>query len=196
MDAYKNITSRDIETKLNDGQMRINRIISLAILAGSFFFLFVIMILSQKNPSVETTTETVGNPNIFLIVFLALGFIVYSTFMVFPKIFLRKDNLMKLLSVSSEDKIQDVIFDPVVKLIGIDRTLMIIRLAQLEGITLFGLVILMMNVGNKNVFANPTNWIFLLPLFFQLIYVLNNCITTEKTVSRIEVNILSAIKNM
>ncbi|MDP3149230.1 MAG: hypothetical protein Q8N83_08910 [Ignavibacteria bacterium] len=196
MDAYKNITSREIEAKLNDGDMRGNRIISLAMLGGSFFFLLIIIILSQKNASVETATRMVGDPNIFLIVFIALGFIVYSMFMVFPKIFLKKENLMKLLSATNEDGDQNNIVDPVTKIIGIDRTLMIIRLAQLEGITLFGLVILMMNVSEKNIFENPTNWIFLLPLFFQLIYVLNNCITTEKTVARIEANILSAIKNM
>jgi len=195
MNAYKNITSREIEDKLNDGHMRINRIISLAILGGSFFFLVVVFSLSNKNAAVETTTEMNGNPDIFLFVFLAMAFMGYSMFMVIPKLFLRKENLLKRLSNENADgEVSDD--NGALKLIGIDRTLLIIRLAQLEGITLLGLVFLFIGRGGQSIFENPVKLIFLLPFFVMLIFVLNNCMTVEKTVMRIENNILNTLRNV
>jgi len=195
MDAYKNITSREIEANLNDGHMRVNRIISLALLGGSFFFLVVVLSLSHKNVSVDATTEMNGNPDIFLFVFLAIAFMGYSMFMMIPKLFLRKENLIKRLSdENAEGEMSDE--NGALKLIGIDRTLLIIRLAQLEGITLLGLVFLFIGRGGQSILENPVKLIFLLPFFVMLIFVLNNCITIEKTVMRIENNILSVINNL
>lgn len=195
MDAYKNITSREIEAKLDDGNMRVNRIISLAMLGGSFFFLVVVLSLSHKNAAVEATTEMNGTPDIFLFLFLVLTFFSYTMFMMISKLFLRKENLVKRLSYENTDgEIGDD--NGALKLIGIDRTLLIIRLAQLEGVTLLGLVFLFIIPGGQNIFDNPVKLIFLLPFYVMLIFVLNNCITVEKTVMRIENNILSVIKNL
>lgn len=191
MDAYKNITGRDIEEKLNDGQMRVNRIISLALLGGSFFFLIIVLNLPGKSDAVEITN---GTPDIFPAVFLVMAFFIYTMFMFIPKIFLRKENLMKRLSfegVHNEPNIDN----GALKLIGLDRTLLIIRLAQLEGITLMGLVFLMIGGGGQTVLNNPVKLIYLLPFFVMLIFVLNNCMTVEKTVMRIENNLLNTIRN-
>ncbi len=192
MDAFKNITGRDIEEKLNDGQMRVNRIISLALLGGSFFFLIIVLNLPGKSDTVESTN---GTPDIFPAVFLVMAFFIYTMFMLIPKIFLRKENLMKRLSfegIPSEPNIDN----GAIKLIGLDRTLLIIRLAQLEGITLMGLVFLMIGGGGQRILNNPVQLIYLLPFFVMLIFVLNNCMTVEKTVMRIENNILSVIKSL
>ncbi|MBU0560103.1 MAG: hypothetical protein KKG93_11100 [Bacteroidetes bacterium] len=48
------------------------------------------------------------------------------------------------------DQNNQILEDPVLKLIGLDRTMMIIRLAMLEGVTLFALVILIKSVLEGN----------------------------------------------
>lgn len=194
MNAYKNITSREIEDKLNDGQMRINRIISLALLCGSFFFLVAVLNLNGKTVSVDTTSGMTGIPDIFLLVFLVMTFFSYTMFVLVSKLFLRKENLVKRLSYGNINS--EMSDDGVLKLIGIDRTLLIIRLAQLEGVTLLGLVFLFIIPGAESIFDNPVKVIFLLPFFVMLIFVLNNCMTVEKTLMRIENNILNTIRNI
>ena len=146
MEDYKNISREDIEEKLVGENLRVNRIISLALCMGATLFLLVIIFLYQKNLSsnVEIMENNVVDELIIVLAVLAIG--VYTFFFIIPKIYLKKENLEKQLSEPNIDQNNKIITDPVLKIIGIDRTVMIIRLAMLEGITLFSLVTLIQSV--------------------------------------------------
>ncbi len=120
---------------------------------------------------------------------------VYTFFLIFPKIFLKRENIEKQLSSTSVDKNNKLISDPVLKIIVLDRTMMIIRLAMLEGNTLVGLAALIQSVFGRIIYHNSNYWLLTIPLFILIIVVLTNYISKEKIISRIESDILMNIQN-
>jgi len=194
MEQFKSVTRFEIEKKLTSGHLRINRIISLALCAGAFLFLLVILFLYQKKTITQPELESISLINNLCLVFLLLVVVVYSTFLLLPKIFLKQENLKKQLLGVEYDQNNNKIDDPALRLISLDRTLMITRLAQLESITLFGLVVLMLSVLNGYIYVNDTLWLLTLPWFVMFGFTLTNYISKEKTIMRIENNILATIK--
>lgn len=194
MEQFKSVTRFEIEKKLTSGHLRINRIISLALCAGSFLFLVIILFLYQKKTITQPELESISLIHNLCLVFILLAVVVYSTFLLLPKIFLKQESLKKQLLGAEYDQNINKIDDPALRLISLDRTLMIIRLAQLEGVTLFGLVVLMLSVQNGYIYVNNALWLLTLPLFVMLGFTLTNYITKEKTIMRIENNILATIK--
>ena len=73
--------------------------------------------------------------------------------------------------------------------------MMVIRLAMLEGITLFGLVALIQSVLSRIIYFNDNYWLLTLPLFILIWVVLINYISKEKIISRIENEILFRLRN-
>ncbi len=195
MDEFKNITRNDIEEKLTGEHLRINRIISLALCAGPLFFLLVIVFLYQKNLSsnVEISQDNIVEEMIIVLSVLAVG--VYSFYFIFPNIFLKKANLVKQLSMPQMDKNNRLITDPVLKIIALDRTLMIIRLALLEGIALFSLVVLIQSLFIGVIYYNSNYWLLSIPVFIVIAVVFTNYFSKEKTVSRIESGILYKLQD-
>ncbi|MBU2506940.1 MAG: hypothetical protein KJ799_09475, partial [Bacteroidetes bacterium] len=109
----------------------------------------ILFLYQSKIPAdLEFTSSSVVDTLVFEFLFIAVG--VYSGFLIFPKIFLKKGNINKHLAVVFMDQNNQILEDPVLKLIGLDRTMMIIRLAMLEGVTLFALVILIKSVLEGN----------------------------------------------
>ncbi len=195
MEEFKNITRENIEEKLLGENLRVNRIISLAICVGPLLFLTVIIFLYQKNLSsdADILQNNVVDEMIMVLLVVALG--VYTFFFFFPKIFLKKENMLKQLSSTSVDKNNQLITDPVLKIIILDRTLMIIRLAMLEAISLFGLVILIQSVLSGIIYHNNNYWLLTIPSLILIMVVLSNYISKEKTISRIESDILFSLQN-
>lgn len=190
MEEFKNISRTQIEAKLDGENLRVNRIISLAIMSGAILFLCVIIFLYLKsdpkqinNPQTDLT-ETLT----MVLAFIALS--IYSGFFLLPKFFLNKKNIERQIKTMQLTNGHNSTNDPVQMLINIDRTLMIIRLALLEAVALFGLVILMLSILNGSIHENGIYWYLTAPLFLLIILVLTNFIPKEKMIMRIEGEIL------
>ncbi len=192
MDEYKRVTIEQIEAGLVGEPLRMNRIMSLALVMGTTLFLAVVLYIYQKNLSsdIEISYNAVDE---LIVVFLILALIIYPTFLIFPKIFLKGNKLeAKLLSSTlSLNNISTT--DPVINIISLDRTMMIIRLAMLEGVALFGLVALMLCVNSGLIYHNDNYWLLVIPLFIQAIAT-SSFVSKEKIISRIERDILFRIK--
>ncbi len=81
--------------------------------------------------------------------------------------------------------------DPGLELVFLDRTMMIMRLAMLEGLSLFALVILMISVLNGPIYTYGNFWFLVLPWVIQTIYILINYLSPEKYTERIMNNFVN-----
>ena len=120
----------------------VSRIISTAMVVGPTFFLLFIIVIHSKGQKSDISLNAISDVNAFIYVLIALGLCVYASFLILPKFFLSHQNLKKWMSKDFRDPQGNNIDDPVMKLIMFDRMFMIIRLAMLEGISLFAIVIL------------------------------------------------------
>ena len=192
MDEYKYISRYEIEEKLTGENFKINRIIGFALFTGPFILLLVVVYLYQQKEGGLSEQQSTDFIQIMLTVFLIMAASIYLLVAVLPKIFLSKENLVKMLS-STFVKKQDEKNSSVIKLILVDRTLMIIRLAMMEGVTLFGLVIMMLSVFNSVIYTNESYFLLVLPWIAQLIFTINNYFNKDKVVERIYNEILSVV---
>jgi len=189
MEEYKKISRRQIDEMLSGVPLKLNRALSLALVLGPTLFLAVVLFLYQDNLSsdVEVFPNVVDE---LIAVFLIFALTVYLMFSIFPKIFLKGNKLETQLN--SPHTIEKI--DPVIAIINLDRTMMIIRLAMIEGVTLFSLVILILCVNSGIIYYNDNYWLLVLPLLFQMVITIQ-FVSLEKTISRIERDILFRIKN-
>jgi hypothetical protein len=194
MDEYRNISRYEIENKLTGENFKINKIIGYALLTGPFIFLLFIIYLYQQNKGGTPEQQSVNLIELMRIIFFVLALSTYSLAAVLPKIFLRKEKIIKRLSGTSvQERYQNDA--PIMKLIGVDRTLMIIRLSLMEGVTLFGFVILMLSVSNSVIYKYESYWLLIVPWILQLIFTINNYFNKGKVVERIYNEILSVVNS-
>jgi hypothetical protein len=192
MDEYKYISRFDIEEKLTGQHFKINIIISSALLMGTFIFLLIVILMYHLKEGGTPEQQSLELIDIMIIVFCVITLSVYLFVGLFPKIFLRRDNIIRLLKALSIQE-QDKNDAPEIRLIGIDRTLMIIRLAMMESVTLFGSVILMLAVLDSVIYSNEALWFLALPFLVQLLFTINNYFSKEKAVERIYYTILQKV---
>ena len=94
------------------------------------------------------------------------------------------------------DQKRKLIDNPIEKLIGFDRIYMIMRLAMLEGISLFGIVVLFQAVTNGIIDDIPLLWLWIVPSFVLAIFAFKNYLRKESYVERIENQILIKLKRI
>jgi hypothetical protein len=193
MEEYQNISKTDIEDTLSGDILKINRIVFSALLIGPFLFLLIVIYLYQQKEAASPDLQSAELIEIMIIIFFILAVSIYSFVLLFPKIFLRKENTLKILSSQALLLEKQGIKEPVLNLIGVDRTLMIIRLAMMEGVTLFALVILMLSVLNNTIYVNEAYWLLVIPWLIQFIFTLNNYFSKDKAVERIFNEILPRV---
>ncbi|MCB0284404.1 MAG: hypothetical protein H6627_00415 [Calditrichae bacterium] len=192
MGKFNSLTRYDLQQAITNNQVLILQIISIAMFAGpGVFFLLIYIINSNKQPligesSISETTQ------ILIYAAIALSFVMYGVFLVFPKIFLSASALKSRLNILPEELPNSVKAD---LLIGIDRTLMIIRFAMLEGIALFASVVLFVEVSNSPMQISGDLWYLATPSLILLAYILYNFPSKENILKRIENEILAKIKN-
>jgi hypothetical protein len=159
---------------------------------GTFIFLLIVILMYHLKEGGTPEQQSLELIDIMIIVFCVITLSVYLFVGLFPKIFLRRDNIIRLLKALSIQE-QDKNDAPEIRLIGIDRTLMIIRLAMMESVTLFGSVILMLAVLDSVIYSNEALWFLALPFLVQLLFTINNYFSKEKAVERIYYTILQKV---
>jgi hypothetical protein len=195
MEVYLSLSRYDIENQLSGGQLLISRVISLALTAAPLFILLVIFLFYLNN---ESTGIDYENSEFISILIYALAFIAigaYGAFLFIPQFFLKPEYLRKRLSGEMRDQRKRRIEDPILKLLFLERTLMIIRLALLESISFLGMVILFLCVANGYVYYHSLLWLLVLPWLFQAIYTFQNYVPKEKYLDRIENDFLVPLRS-
>ena len=93
------------------------------------------------------------------------------------------------------DQKRNEIEDPVQKLFFLDRTLMVIQLALLEGVSILGMVVLFVSVMMGYIYTHSLLWLLVVPWLFQAIYTIQNFLSKEKYLDRIENNFLIPLRS-
>lgn len=195
MNDYLNLSRYDIENKLSSGQLIVSRIIGLAITAGPFIFLLVIFLLYFKNEPTATDYEASDFITILIYVFIVIAIGTYGAFLFIPQFFLKAEYLHKRFSKPMLDQKRNEIEDPVQKLFFLDRTLMVIQLALLEGVSILGMVVLFVSVMMGYIYTHSLLWLLVVPWLFQAIYTIQNFLSKEKYLDRIENNFLIPLRS-
>ena len=191
MSDFHSVTKHDIEQLLTDNQVKISKILSLAMLSAPAIFLFFILFMNAKKEPLIGQSENSEflQMYVYMVIFLAVA--VYSIILVFPKIFLTPSALKKKIFVSNSI---DKNTSTVMQLTGLDRSFMIIRYALLEAVALFSATGIFI-VLTKSAYQLPENvWYLALPTLIHIVYILYDFPTKDKIIARIE-KLLSTIKN-
>ena len=191
MGDFHSVTKHDIEQLLTDNQVKISKILSLAMLSAPAIFLFFILFMNAKKEPLIGQSENSEflQMYVYMVIFLAVA--VYSIILVFPKIFLTPSALKKKIFVSNSI---DKNTSTVMQLTGLDRSFMIIRYALLEAVALFSATGIFI-VLTKSAYQLPENvWYLALPTLIHIVYILYDFPTKDKIIARIE-KLLSTIKN-
>lgn len=167
MEEYLSLSRYDIENKLSGSQLMISRIISLALTAGPFFLLLVILLFYLENKSTGIDYEASGFINVLIYAFIFIAIGVYGAFLFIPQFFSKPEYLRKRLSGKMLDQRKNRIEDPILKLLFLDRTLMIIRLALLESVSFLGMVILFLSAASGYIYYHGC---FKLFIQFKIMY--------------------------
>ena len=194
MEEFQSITRFYIESKLTNKMLSVPRIISSAMVLGAAIFSIIIFYLYSKNPNEDFVLPEVSQINTLIYVLIALGLLVYSAFFYLPNFLLNPQYLKNRLTKGLKDNQGNAITDPIDKLLNIDLTFMIVRLAMLESIALFAMVILFLAASNGQLNFEPSLWLLLLPLVIQAAFTFNNYLPKIKYVDRIETKILAPLK--
>ena len=196
MEEFQSITRFDIESKLTNKILNVPRIISSAMLAGVMIFLLVIIYLnsSRLDENIVLPEFSQTGTLIYVLIFAALS--VYTAFLYVPKFYLNPRYLKDRLSKSLKDKQGNPITDPIEKLLNIDLTFMIIRLAMLESIALFAMVILFLSVSEGRLDSEPSLWLLVIPFAIQAVFTLNNYLPKGRYIDRIETQILAPLREI
>ncbi len=196
MDEFQSITRFDIESKFSKQSLLVSRIISLAMIAGSSIFLCSIYFIYLKNQTTDLYPAPSQESSLFVLVLLILAFIIYSVLAVLPKFFLNSKKLKTRMAGVFHDEKGNTINDPVLKLISFERTYMIIRLAMMEGISLFAMVILFLAVSQGEIYQNSAFWLLVIPLLIQVWFTFSNYFSKEHYINRIKTQILAPLKEI
>jgi|GEM_PF-2825990 len=186
MDHFSGITRIEIAQGLTAQEFNISRIISLALLAGALMFLLVILVFYQIN--VERAFEVPADYelDVFVYVLLFLSVVGYYVFIILPNFFLKPANLKKRIAQLPDQQTSHTTESSLRALISVDRVFMVIRLAVLDGISIFGLVILFLAVIDGTVYEDSRWWLLTLPLLIQAGITFRFYTSREQMIARLE----------
>jgi hypothetical protein len=186
MNQFSGLTRIEIAQGLSAQEFNISRIICLAMLAGALMFLFVILIFYQIN--LERTVEIPADYelDVMIYLFLFLSVVGYYVFIILPNFFLKPANLRKRLAQLPDQQPGQTMESSLRLLISLDRVFMVIRLAVLDAISIFGLVILFLAVIDGTVYEDSRWWLLTLPLLIQAGITFRFYVSREQMVSRLE----------
>lgn len=182
MNNFSAISQQDIEPKITAQDLMISRVIPITMLGGVFIFLAIVYYLNTKKPFIENPpiSESVQT---MIYAFIVLAVVLYT----FKYTMLDKLIIKTILSQNTEG-------DPIRNLLNIDRQRMIIHLALLEAVALFGLVILFIEVNNGAAQVSSELWLLTIPFLILLREVLRGLPSREKIAERIVNTIIPLLK--
>ena len=192
MENYNSLSKIEIENAITPSDLKVAQIIPLAMLFGSAIFLAVTLFLNSNKPVSEYPIEYSEITQTLIYVVLVMAILIYSFIYFFPNIFLTADNLKnQLLNFSSPNSNSEL----AKALINIDRQFLVLRNALFEGISLFSLVVVFIEMTNSSVQVPDELWFLATPVFIHGLYLTLNFPTKDRLVDRIAGEILSNLKS-
>lgn len=196
MEEFQSTGRMDIENSLSKEHLRISRIISITMVIGVLFLFFIILYFYSASENQVDTLPKTDDVAFFSNIILIITIVDYIIFLIFPRFFLTRKNIQNRLVQLAFDKNNKKTENPVIKLIIFDRIYMIIRLAMLEGVALFGMVVLYLSVTNGELFFRPLLWLWVIPGIILVFFIFQNYLFKESYVDRIENQILARLKEL
>jgi len=190
-----NISRFELEEKITSREVKTLQIVNIWMVGSVIIFLAVILLLFYKNSSdVASMSDNQYYSQILLISLIVIAILEYSLVYYLPKFQLTTGKLKIRLSSVFYDPKGKIKNEPVFTLLQIYRMLMIIRLAMLDGVAIFGLFVLYYAVSNNLIYSQPIYWISIIPLIIIVLFVYFYFPTKEKIIFYIEKNILDKLR--
>ncbi len=193
---FTNISTIQLEQKISDVEIRQMRIINISMLMGVLILLVSTMYLNYFGSNSGTGGADYKVLNIFLIMVFALMIIGFPLVFSIHKIFLSPGRIAKIHKQGYRDTQGNRIENPVDILLIQYRTLLIFKLAILEGIALLGITSFLTGVFADLMRKVNIYWFLLLPSIFFFIFVYLFFPTKDKVVFYIEQNILPKFRGV
>ena len=196
MEQLYNLTHAEIERSIPDEQVRISRMISLALITGPLIFLIMIIALFKNDlladiPRVQSDQITTITYSFLIFLILAV-----ASFYIFPRLLLRSQSIRKQTTSNLSQIENHTSNTGIMVLIFLDRTNMLVRLGFMEIASLGGMLMLFAATmhNDTNIIPLTSLWYLLLPWVFQTIYTFTHYVSKEKMVNRIENTFLPALR--
>ena len=195
MDEFYGLNRMELESKLPDEQIRITQIICLAMMIGVFMFMAILIFMYFQNENINNNYADYDTSSVFSVVLVIIAGIVYTMFNVIPKIIFSPEKIKQRLSQGIPTYQEMVVSDPVIRLLLLHRAQMIIKMAMLEGVALFGLVNLFYFITDGTIYTNNNYWLVLIPAFIMFVYIIINFPTKQKIAEQIEKDFLENLRS-
>lgn len=196
MDEFLNLNKSELEIKIPDQEVRISQIISLAMMAGVIIFSIIIYYMYSLMGSDEYyfNPETSISPLLSKI-FIIIALINYSLLYIIPKFVFSPQGIKNKLSAVTMNNQGIKLTDSISKLIYLHRTYMIIQIAILDAVALFGLVILFLSIQERVIYSDSDYWLLFIPAIIMILSIIKNFPTKQKIAEQIEKYFLQPLRN-
>ena len=197
MEEFLSLSKSELESKLPDQEVRISQIINLAMMAGVIIFSMIILYMysALNSDDYYFNPETSISP-LLVKVLIIIGLINYSLLYIIPKFIFSPQSIKNRLSGTVITKQGDPLTDSISKLIYLHRTYMLIQIAILEFVALFGLVILFISIQEGLIYSDSDYWLLFVPAIIMILYIIKNFPTKQKMAEQIENNFLKSLRTI
>jgi hypothetical protein len=197
MKEYLKLTRYDLEHNLKAQEIISLQIISGAMVGGVLllFLLSLFLFYNSSADSIELySPANDGLINILSAVLIILAIVLYTIFYLLPQFQCAPERLLNKLGKSFRDEKGNEIKEPVSKIMFVFRGQMVIRLALLEVVALFGLILLCLSAINGSLHVRSIIWLTSTPAVIFLYFVFSNFSSKERIIENIDNNILKKLR--
>ncbi len=187
MQSLANISRHELEAKISNSWIRTMQMLYIAMALALAVMITVVAVfytLAKERPMPEEPVNSLSLQYMVLaLIFVAL--LEYMLFIILPKMRLAMGGT-SLLSANLQN-----FTDRIPLLLSIYRSTAVIRLALLEGVAVFGLLIVLVAVTQFSIYTQSAYWLCLTPsvIFFAYIYLFFP--TRERVIFYFENNFLN-----
>ncbi len=176
MELFKNLSRQKLEEELTPEMLKPLQIIFLALTSGIIiFFLIVLYVFLNNSPDESQMYYDTEVDNILLITFVVFFIVIMFMSKIFPEKLFEAGNEQSENILKTDDS-------DVKKAVSILTTYFIIRLSMMEGVTLFGLIILLITALSGALHVNLIYWIGIIPMFIFIGFSISSFPTKEKII--------------
>lgn len=190
MEIFKSLSRYDIEQSLTADQVRITQIILVALFASTILFLIPISVINSTKayPIVTPGISDFAQLYMYFVIVFAAAAYIFIYF--FPALFLTIPAITKRLQTAGaqENKRQAASY-----LINMDRQFRIIQNAILEGVSLFAIVGIFLELTQSEYQIAGDIWLLTIPIAIHAFILFSNFPTKENILNRIDKDILEKI---
>ena len=196
MEELLRLNKEDLSNKINQQSLKTIRIIQAVLIIGPIVFLVVILCLYAFGSDGAAEREP-GTARFMMTLLSVLGPLFVGTMLVAyfaPATMFSAKNLSELAKQNLRLPEGGNASGPVEWMLHIHRNAVVIRMAALEGSSLFGLVILLLGVIGNSLQSQPIIWFAALPLIVHVLIGLRTFPNKENVINYMDQHILQPLR--